>query len=72
MSTFIDKGANHLFCIIIWKLQCERRISFEDNPEKYHSEVEVHNRWINTINTRLTMDQLITNRKYYGIKALKS
>jgi hypothetical protein len=60
MSHFTDKegsphkGASLLFNIIItesahliWKLQCEKRhISFEDDPEKHHSEVEVHHQWV--------------------------
>jgi ribonuclease HI len=76
-SGHINMGANRLYQIIIsesahliWKLRCERRIQNEDNPEKYHTDTEIHNRWVATINNRLTMDQLMTDRKRYKKKAL--
>jgi ribonuclease HI len=74
----IKPGANRLFQILIsesaymiWKIRCERRIQNEDNPEKYHSETEIHNRWLAMINNRLSMDCLMTNKRRYGRKALK-
>jgi len=44
----------------------------EDDPEKLHSETEIHNRWVATINSRLNLDRLMTNHKKYGKKALKA
>ena len=74
-----QKGKDRLYRILIsesayliWKLRCERRISNEDDPEKYHSETEIHNRWVATVNNRLNMDKLMTNKKKYGKKALKA
>ena len=73
-----QQGKNRLYRIImsesaflIWKLRCERRISNEDDPEKLHSETEIHNRWVAAINSRLNLDKLMTNHKKYGKKALK-
>ena len=73
-----QQGKNRLYRILmsesaflIWKLRCERRISKEDDPEKFHSETEIHNRWVATINNRLNLDKLMTNHKKYGKKALK-
>ncbi|KAG1769047.1 hypothetical protein EV702DRAFT_1251637 [Suillus placidus] len=61
-------GQNRLFKIIvlesahlIWKLRCERTIKFEGIREKFHSDTEIYNRWVNAINMRLK----------YGKKALK-
>jgi hypothetical protein len=57
-----QQGKNRLYRILmsesaflIWKLRCERRITKEDNPEKFHSETEIHNRWVATINSRLNL-----------------
>src|SRR3954449_10130553 len=73
-----QQGKNRLYRILmsesaflIWKLRCERRISKEDDPEKFHSETEIHNRWVVIINNRLNLDKLMTNHKKYGKKALK-
>jgi ribonuclease HI/exonuclease III len=71
-----DTGKNRLFQILIsesayliWKIRCERRIEREDNPDKYHSYQEIHNRWVATINKRLLQDCLSTDRRRYGRKA---
>ncbi|KII84249.1 hypothetical protein PLICRDRAFT_118018, partial [Plicaturopsis crispa FD-325 SS-3] len=55
---------------LIWRIRCERRISREDDPQQYHSKAEVHNRWIHAMNTRLTLDRAMTDRKKHGNKAL--
>jgi hypothetical protein len=71
-------GTDRLFRIVatesahlIWKLRCERRITQGDDPDKQHSIEEIHNRWLSTMNQRLTMDRLLANRNRYGKKALK-
>lgn len=72
-------GKNRLFKIIvlesahlIWKLRCEHVIKFEGRKEKFHSEVEIYNRWVHTINMRLKFDRLLTDSSRYGKKALKT
>ncbi|KIY52034.1 hypothetical protein FISHEDRAFT_35985 [Fistulina hepatica ATCC 64428] len=72
-----QQGGARLFLIIIsetahliWRLRCERRIRFEDNQAKWHSNVEIHNRWLTGINNRLALDRVMTNRLKYGRKAL--
>jgi len=74
-----DTGLNRLSKIItsesahlIWKLRCERRIEKEDDPQKSHSEREIHNRWVQMMNSRLTIDSLSTNVKKFGKKAVKT
>ncbi|KAJ7334907.1 hypothetical protein DFH08DRAFT_633884, partial [Mycena albidolilacea] len=37
---------------------------------KFHSEAEIHNRWVSCMNTQLKMDQLLTDRSRYGNRAL--
>ena len=73
----ISRGDNRLFRILItesahliWKLRCERRIAKQDNPDLYHSETEIHNRWLQAINARLALDQLLSNKAKYQKKAL--
>ncbi|KAG1772990.1 hypothetical protein EV702DRAFT_1181209 [Suillus placidus] len=56
---------------LIWKLRCERTIKFGGDREKYHSENEIYNKWIHTINMRLKFDRLLTNSMRYGKKASK-
>ena len=51
---------------------CYSLIQNEGDPEKYHTETEVHNKWLAMINNRLSMDCLMTDRRRYGKKALKS
>ncbi|KAG1760804.1 hypothetical protein EDD22DRAFT_780618 [Suillus occidentalis] len=71
-------GKSRLFKIIvlesahlIWKLRCERVIKYEGKREKFHSETEVYNRWVHTMNTRLKFDHLLTDSSRYSSKALK-
>jgi ribonuclease HI len=56
---------------LIWKLRCERVIKFEGKQEKFHSETEVYNRWVHTMNTRLKFNHLLTDSLRYSSKALK-
>jgi ribonuclease HI len=72
------EGKSRLFTILItesahmiWKLRCERVIKFDNAEEKFHSEKEIHNRWIATINKRLKFDKLLTNTSKYGKSALR-
>ena len=74
-----DTGLNRLFKIImsesahlIWKLRCERRFAKGDDPQKHHPEREIHNRWVHTMNSRLTIDSLSTNVKKFREKATKA
>jgi hypothetical protein len=62
------KGDNRLFHILvsesahlIWKLRCERRITHNDSPVGQLAPAEIHNRWLQIINSRLTMDRILTN-----------
>jgi hypothetical protein len=62
-------GANRLFTVyFIWKLRCEWRIQ----RDRVHSETEIHNRWLEMINSRLNLDCASTNELRYGRKALPS
>lgn len=56
---------------LIWKLRCECRIKMNDNPNQYHSEVEIENRWHSAINRRLKVDRLQTDRQKFHNKALQ-
>ena len=63
-------GKNCLFEILItesthliWKLQCEKVIKFEGDPNKFHSPDEIHNRWVAQLNCCLHLDILSTNKK---------
>jgi hypothetical protein len=56
-------GDSRLFRILVsesahltWKLRCERRIARNDSPEEHHTQAEIHNRWLQAINNRLTLD----------------
>ncbi|KAK0433770.1 ribonuclease H-like protein, partial [Armillaria borealis] len=56
-------GKNRLYRILIsestfliWKLRCERWIAKQDDETKWHSKIEIHNRWVSCINQRLTLD----------------
>ncbi|KAG1849625.1 hypothetical protein C8R48DRAFT_614022 [Suillus tomentosus] len=56
-STLLAESAH-----LIWKLRCERAIKLEGNEEKYHSECDIHGRWICTINENkgaLKIDQVL-------------
>ena len=62
-----DKGKNRLYRILvsetaylIWKLRNERRIRDEEGPVQ--KDTEVSTRWTNTLNKRLMMDRMLTNK----------
>ena len=55
---------------MIWKIRCERTISWNNDPEKTHSPHEIHNKWLQAINTRLRMDSVQTNNKIFKKKAI--
>jgi hypothetical protein len=68
-------GKNRLYTIIIsesafliWKLRCQKVIEFGNGKD--HSEIEIHNKWVNIINTRLKLDKILTNSHRYGSKAI--
>ncbi|KAJ7158223.1 ribonuclease H-like protein [Mycena crocata] len=72
-----DEGANRLFRILIsesahqiWKLRCNRVFERGNDPEHYHTEAEVHNKWLHCINYRLKMDILLTDSRKFGSRAL--
>ena len=54
---------------LIWKLRC-KRVSKGKPEEEWPQEAEIHNRWLATMNARLTLDRAITNNKY-GKRALR-
>ena len=73
-----DKGLNRLFRIIvsesiymIWKLRCERTITWNNDPSRIHTEHEIHNKWLQAINSRLRMDSVQTNSKIFKKKTIK-
>ncbi|KAJ7262351.1 hypothetical protein C8J57DRAFT_1436409 [Mycena rebaudengoi] len=68
-----NRAAGRLFRIlisesahIIWKLRNERVIS-----GRTHSDIEIHNIWVNCSNMCLKMDQLLTNISRYSSRATK-
>jgi ribonuclease HI len=70
-----DKGKGRLYRILvsetaylIWKLRNERTIRDENGPPQ--SPNEVHNKWINTMNKRLTTDRLLTNTARFQSNAV--
>ena len=70
------KDVNRLYRILIsesahfiWKLRC-KRVSEGKPEEEWPQETEIHNRWLATMNARLTLDRAITNNKY-GKRALR-
>ncbi|KAJ6537682.1 hypothetical protein B0H19DRAFT_962213, partial [Mycena capillaripes] len=50
---------------LIWKVRNEQVIR-----GRKHTEAEIHNRWLSCMNTRLKMDQLLTDRSRYGNRTL--
>jgi hypothetical protein len=73
------KGDNRLFHVLvsesahlIWKLRCERRITHNDSPVGQLTPAKIHNRWLQIINSRLTMDRILTDKWRYGKKALRT
>jgi len=74
-----DKGLNRLFRIIvsesiymIWKLRCERTITWNNDTSKTHTTYEIHNKWLQAINTQLRTDSVHTNTKIFKKKTLDS
>ncbi|KAK0450448.1 uncharacterized protein EV420DRAFT_1622013 [Desarmillaria tabescens] len=74
----VDGPAMQLYQILvtemvhmIWKIQCQPRIQRGDeDPMQWHTEDEIQNLWIDAMNKRLTVDQLLANRKKYGLRAM--
>jgi len=73
-----DKGLNRLFRIIvsesmymIWKIRCERTIAWNNDPTKTHSTHEIHNKWLQAINSRLRMDSVQTDNKIFKKKTIE-
>ncbi|KIY53322.1 hypothetical protein FISHEDRAFT_22006, partial [Fistulina hepatica ATCC 64428] len=56
---------------LIWVIRCERRIEHEDDRNKWKSDEHIINLWIQTVNQRLSIDRLSTNRFKFGKMALK-
>ena len=74
-----DKGLNRLYRIIIsesiytiWKIRCERTISWGNDPEKTHSQHEIHNKWLQAINAHLKIDSVQTNKKIFKKKGIET
>ncbi|KAJ7716486.1 hypothetical protein DFH07DRAFT_762425, partial [Mycena maculata] len=72
-----DQGANRFFRILIsetahqiWKSRCTRVIDRGNDPTRYATEAELHNKWLHCINSRLRTDALLTDTKKYGSRAL--
>ena len=72
-----DKGLNRLFRILIsesmymiWKIRCKCTITWNNDPTKFHSAPEIHNKWLQVINTRLKMDSIQTNNKIFKKKTI--
>ncbi|KAI0073485.1 hypothetical protein K474DRAFT_1692645 [Panus rudis PR-1116 ss-1] len=72
-----DLGKSRLFRIVIsesafliWKLRNERRIARAANIDFQHSSLKIRRLWIQAMNTRLTLDREMTNKRKYGKKAL--
>jgi ribonuclease HI len=72
-----DAGLNRLFRIIvtesmhlIWKIRCERTITWNNDPSKFHTPTEIHNKWLQAINCRLRIDSVQTNRKIFKKKVI--
>ncbi|EIW61280.1 ribonuclease H-like protein [Trametes versicolor FP-101664 SS1] len=51
---------------LVWKLRCERVIGWADEPQKTHSREEIANRWMATVNKRLSMDCAMTSKRLAG------
>ena len=73
-----DEGLNRLFRIIvsesmymIWKIRCERTITWSNDPTKVHSEHEIHNKWVQALNSRLRVDSVQTNTRIFKKKAIE-
>ncbi|KAH9476331.1 hypothetical protein JR316_0011906 [Psilocybe cubensis] len=53
---------------LIWKIRCDAVIKHEGQQQA--TGIEIHNKWLKTINSRLELDSILTRPKY-GKKALK-
>ncbi|KAJ7688651.1 hypothetical protein B0H14DRAFT_3101159 [Mycena olivaceomarginata] len=62
----VDRGANRLFRVLI----SETAHLIWNDPAKYFSEAEIHNRWLACINARLQSDIILTDRNKFGNRAL--
>jgi len=72
-------GANRLYAILIsesahliWRIRCKWKISDGAEPDKILSGDAVRTMWLGTINRRLQMEMLQTDKYCYRSKALKS
>lgn len=54
---------------LVWKLRCERVIGHEDDQGWEHTQNEVRNRWLHSINSRLTIDRVTTTEARFGRRA---
>ncbi|KAI0069948.1 hypothetical protein K474DRAFT_1609592, partial [Panus rudis PR-1116 ss-1] len=52
------------------KLRNERRIARAANIDFQHSYLKIRRLWVQAINTRLTLDREMTNKRKYNKKAL--
>ena len=66
-----DMGLNRLFRIVMSVLAHLIWIAREDDPQEFHSEREMHNRWVQAMNSRLMIHSLSTNAKKIAKKATK-
>ncbi|KAJ7063029.1 hypothetical protein C8F01DRAFT_985242, partial [Mycena amicta] len=51
---------------LIWRIRLQRRIDFHDDPERWHTEKQIHNMWVSDINYALKRDCILTNRFRFG------
>lgn len=72
----LDKGKGRLFHILVsetaylvWRLRNERRIQDAEGPTK--STNEIYNRWMSTINKRITLDGPLTNAARFKSNTIK-
>ena len=56
---------------MIWKICCERAITWGNDTTKVHTKYEIHNKWLQAINTRLKIDSLNTNTKIFKKKSIE-
>ncbi|KAI0726612.1 hypothetical protein BC629DRAFT_1486236 [Irpex lacteus] len=64
-------GTSRLFRILvsesahlIWKLRCERVMDRGDDPSNWHSREEIKRRWAKAIDSRLALDQTLTDKVF--------
>lgn len=56
---------------LIWKLRCERVITDNNANSRRHSTDEITNRWLSTINNRLTLDRIMTHESF-GVNKIEN